>query len=442
MKVVFLCGGVGRRMFPFTEDKFLLNFAGKTLLEHQLMTAAEAGLTEFVIIGNPKNVGLIEPVITGVPGIRASLAVQPEPQGIANALESAGHLLDGEIIVVNPNDVFDISAYARLLEASRTEPASACLVGYEVNEYFPGGYLITDEADNLLRIVEKPGQGRQPSNLVNILVHWHRDVATLLKYTASVTADRDDAYEQALDAMARDAHKIRVIPYSGRWDAIKYPWHILSTMRQFLNQKSIAPSAYVSTKATITGPVIIGDNVKVLENAVIRGPVYIGPNTIIGNNSLVRDYCHIGANCVVGHATEIKGSYIGDGCWFHMNYIGDSIIGDDCLCGAGAVIANFRFDEGNISVNIDGQPVDTGLDKFGAIIGANCKLGVNASVMPGRKIGPSSIVGPNVYLAEDLEPDTAILLQPSGQIIKERLTADAEAALKTNDRIERLWLDE
>ena len=204
--------------------------------------------------------------------------------------------------------------------------------------------------------------------------------------------------------------------------------------------KYIAPSAYVSTKATITGQVIISGNVKILENAVIRGPAYIGSNTVIGNNCLVRDYSHIGANCVVGNGTEIKNSYIGDGCWFHMNYIGDSVLGEGCLCGAGAVTANFRFDEGNIPVNIDGEPVDSGLDKFGAIIGHNSKIGVNASIMPGRKIGPNSVVGPGVCLIEDLESETAIRLQPSGQIVRERQGANDGPAPQTGRKMEKLRL--
>jgi bifunctional UDP-N-acetylglucosamine pyrophosphorylase/glucosamine-1-phosphate N-acetyltransferase len=421
MKVVLLCGGIGQRMFPLTGDKSLLKFAGKTLLERQIGLAVEVGLTEFVIVGNPQNTARIEAIIANIPGIQASLAVQPEPLGTADALTRAGHLLDGEIIVVNPNDVFDISAYARLLESGHTDPAAACLLGYEVNGHFPGGYLVTNNTGNLLKIVEKPEPGQEPSNLVNIMLHRHPDGAALLQYIATTRSKGDDVYEQALNSIARrEAHGVKVIPYSGPWRAIKYPWHILGAVQQFLNQKYIAPSAYVSSKATITGQVILSDNVKVMENAVIRGPVYIGPNTIIGNGCLVRDYSHIGANCVIGYGTEIKGSYIGEGCWFHQNYVGDSVIGNGCLFGAGAVTANFRFDESNVLINIEGEPVDTGLDKFGAVIGNQCRLGVNASVMPGRKIGANSIVGPNVCLMEDLEPDTAILLQPSGQIVKEK----------------------
>ena len=406
MKAVFLCGGDGRRMFPVSEDKFLLDFLGKTLLEHQLELAASAGLTEFVIVGNPRNIDAIESISAGTPGARIDLAIQKEPSGIAGALESARRFLDGEIIVVNPNDIFELSAYTGLLEAHRGNPAASYLAGCEVSDYFPGGYLVVGEENELKRIVEKPGRGNEPSNLVNILVHLHSDPERLLKYIADVRTGRDDVYECALGAIARDTRHIRVVPYTGAWDAIKYPWHIFAAVRGFLDRSQgyISPSARISGKATIEGKVIISDNVRVFENAVIRGPVYIGPGTIIGNSSLVREYSHIGARCVVGFSTEVKTSYVGDDCWFHMSYAGDSIIGSGCSFGAGTVLSNFRFDEGNISVKVEGEPVDTGLDKLGAIIGSNCKTGVNANVMPGIKIGSGSIVGAHVCLTDDLPP--------------------------------------
>lgn len=75
MKAVFLCGGIGRRMFPFSGDKFRLQFLGKTLLEHQLELAKGAGLTEFIIVGNPQNIGRIEEIAAGVTGISAELAL-------------------------------------------------------------------------------------------------------------------------------------------------------------------------------------------------------------------------------------------------------------------------------------------------------------------------------------------------------------------------------
>ncbi len=427
-------------MFPITEDKFLLKFLGRTLLEHQVEMAKEAGLTEFVMVGNPQNISRIREIINDIPGIKVETVIQKEPLGIANALESASEFLVGEIIVVNPNDVFESSAYTRLLEARRAGPATAYLLGYEVSDYFPGGYLVVGEDDRLVSIVEKPERGQEPSNLVNILIHLHTDPKGLLKYVANVRTNKDDVYESALDAMTKDTKRIRVVPYSGSWSAIKYPWHIFDAVKHFLDRtpKYISPSANISEKAVVEGKVIIGDNVRVFENAVIRGPVYIGANCVIGNNSLVREYNHIGSDCVVGYSTEIKGSYVGDGCWFHMNYVGDSIIGENCYFGANTVLANWRFDEKNISVRIGDDLIDSGLDKFGAIIGNDCKTGVNASIVPGVRVGPNSIIGPQVCLTEDLEPNKMVITDAVQKVTRHPFKVNQEATQKANERMRGL----
>lgn len=440
MKVLFLCGGTGKRMLPLTEDKFLLKFLGKTLLEHQIEVAKEAGLSEFVIVGNTENINTIKEVVANIARIKVSLAIQEQPLGIANALESARQFLDGEIIVVNPNDVFECSAYNTLLEAHRGNTANSYILGYEVSDYFPGGYLVVGEEGELTSIIEKPKRGQEPSNLVNVLIHLHTEPKRLLEYVARVQTDRDDVYECALDAVARDTRRIRVVPYAGPWNAIKYPWHIFNVVRHFLDQSSahISPSAHISERAVIDGKVIIDDNVRVFENAVIRGPVYIGPNSVIGTNSLLRDYSHIGAECVVGFSTEIKGSYVSDRCWFHMNYVGDCIIGEGCSFGANTVFANWRFDEKNISVKIGGESIDSGLDKFGAIVGDNCKTGINVSVMPGVRIGPNSIVGSHVCLTGDLGPDKMAVSDSAQKIIRNMFKADTERARKASERIKRL----
>jgi bifunctional UDP-N-acetylglucosamine pyrophosphorylase/glucosamine-1-phosphate N-acetyltransferase len=153
-----------------------------------------------------------------------------------------------------------------------------------------------------------------------------------------------------------------------------------------------------------------------MENAVIRGPVYIGANSIIGNNALVRDYSHIGSNSVVGYCTEVKHSYIGDDCWFHSNYIGDSIVDDNCSLGAGTILANFRLDEGNIRIRVGDNLVDTDYDKLGAIVGRGCRIGVNASLMPGVRVGTDTFIGPQVCLREDVEANKMILPEPRYEV--------------------------
>jgi NDP-sugar pyrophosphorylase family protein len=429
VKAVFLCGGRGKRMFPITEDKFLLDFLGKPLLEHQIELACEAGLSHFAIIGNPENIAKIEQITKKIPGIKVELALQKESSGIADALKSAEPLLHGQLLVINPNDVFSSSAYTKIITEAEKATASSYILGYQVQKYFPGGYLQVNPQNELLHIVEKPNPGKEPSNLVNILIHCHNNPEELLGYIETVQTTKDDVYECALDNMVKAGHKIKVVPYDDFWAPIKYPWHIFKVMEYFLDSaqpfqhptslnagRHIASSARISKKATIEGKVILSDNVRVLENAVIRGPVYIGANSIIGNNALVRDYSHIGSNSVIGYSTEVKHSYIGDNCWFHSNYIGDSIVDDNCSLGAGTVLANFRLDEGNIQIKVGDSLVDTEYDKLGAIMGQGCRIGVNASLMPGVRVGPDSFVGPQVCLRRDLEASKIALLESRYQV--------------------------
>jgi len=440
MKVLFLCGGVGKRMLPLREDKLLTKFMGKSLLEYQVEKAGEAGFNEFVVIANPMNIEKLQDIMENIPGIRTEFALQEQPLGIADALQKASRLLSEEVMVVNPNDVFESQAYVGLMKESQRKSAASYMIGYQVREYFPGGYLVVDEENRLKRIVEKPPKGEEPSNLVNILVHLHTDVDKLLRYVAVARSSRDDIYECALDNMVKDGYKIKVVPYSEFWSAIKYPWHILRIVRYFLDRSEprVSSAARISPRATIEGKVIIEDNVRVLENAVIRGPAYIGANSIIGNNALVRDYSHIGADCVVGYSTEVKGSYVGDRCWFHSNYIGDSIIADGCSFGAGTVLANFRFDEGSISVRVDGEVVDTGLDKLGAMIGENSKTGVNASILPGVRVGPNSFVGPHVCLSGDLEQDRMALPEPRYRVMQRQTEVDEGKKQELMKKLEKL----
>jgi bifunctional UDP-N-acetylglucosamine pyrophosphorylase/glucosamine-1-phosphate N-acetyltransferase len=410
MKVLFLCGGIGKRMFPLTEDKFLLKFLGKTVIEHQLDTAIKSGLRKFIIVGNPANIKRIENIAEHYQNAGFEFVVQEQPLGIADAVENARQLLTEEVLLVNPNDLFENTAYANLLAAYQKEQNFALITGYKVKSYFPGGYIVVNERGWLTRILEKPGSGNEPSDMVSILVHLHSDPETLLHYISHIKTTKDDVYEQAVDAMCQDRRAVQVVPYSGVWTPIKYPWHVLDAVRYFLDRAEprVSPDLHISPHAVLDGKVIVEEGVRILENAVIRGPAYIGRNAVIGNNALVRTYSHIGAECVVGFSTEIKESYVGDGTQFHMSYAGDSVIGAGCSFGAGTSTANWRFDTKNIKVKIGDALVDTGRDKLGAFIGDNCRTGIQVGIMPGVRVGNNALIYPHVNLTEDVGADTII----------------------------------
>jgi bifunctional UDP-N-acetylglucosamine pyrophosphorylase/glucosamine-1-phosphate N-acetyltransferase len=420
MRVILLCGGVNKRMSPIMRHKALLKFAGKPLIAHQIDRAKEAGLNHFVIVANPENVTDLKSAIADIPDVDTDFTVQEKPLGMADALTAASALVrQGPFIVVNPNDIFDASVYISLLSEYDKKSAYSCyLVAHQTQDYFPGGYLVVNKDNEVSHIIEKPRRGEEPSNLVNIVIHLHRESKKLLDYIAKTTSAADDVYEKALDRMIQDGSNLKAVVYTGPWQTIKYPWHVLSTMDYFLDQvtRQISPLAQISDTAVVDGSVTIEDNVKVLEGAVIRGPSYIGRDSVIGNSVLVRNSM-IGDGCVIGYGTEVKHSYIGNRCWFHSNYIGDSVIDDDCSFGAGTVLANLRFDEANIIMEIGNDKVDTGYDKLGAIVGRGCRTGINASLMPGVRVGPNSFVGAHVCLAHDLEAGKKVIAEPRYRIL-------------------------
>ena len=410
MKVVLLCGGIGKRMYPITEEKFLLKFLGRPLLQHQIESASSAGLKEFIIIVNRRNKEKVNETVKVIKGIEVEFAIQQKPLGMANALESITEFLPKEVILIGSNDVFDKESYLSLLEEYKKSPALSYILAHKVRDYFPGGYLVVNERNELAHLVEKPERGKEPSNLVNLVVHLHSDTRRLLEAIKGVRSGRDDVYEVALQSLVDQGFKVIVKEYAGHWIAIKYPWHILDVTEHFLShiQRRISPDAKISPSAVIEGDVIIEVGVKVLENAVIRGPCYIGKNSVIGNNTLIRDYTHIGDRCVVGFSTEIKHSYICDDCWFHSNYIGDSVIAERCSFGAGTITANWRFDEKNITIKIGGEIIDTRKGKLGAIVGSNCKTGINASINVGSLIGDHAFIGPGAMVSGVVLPGSQI----------------------------------
>lgn len=151
----------------------------------------------------------------------------------------------------------------------------------------------------------------------------------------------------------------------------------------------------------------IDGSAKILEYTVIESPCYIGENAVIGPLAHIRPYSFIGDDCAVGTFSVVKASVILEGTHIpHLNYVGDSIIGRNCNLGAGTKTANLRFDEKDVKINYHGKRIDSGRKKLGAIIGDNVKIGINASIMPGVKIGSGCRIGPAVLVDMDLEENS------------------------------------
>ncbi|MBI2334980.1 NTP transferase domain-containing protein [Candidatus Daviesbacteria bacterium] len=398
MKIIILAAGQGKRMWPVQTDKCLIPFLGKPLLYHNLKKIQAAlNPSEVIIVTNPNIKDQISKIKDEL-GIFGTIIIQVEPKGMADAILSAKDLIDGEILILNAEDILGPSIFKTDFKGD------VVLTGLKVDKYFPGGYIkATGNPSTTLRtgrvqaIVEKPGEGNEPSDLVKLVADYFKDGKKLVEYLEKVTGDTDDLYEKALDKMIVDGMDVKFTKYSGVWIPLKYPWQILAIAAYFLD--NIDQKIY-------PGKVMMEEGVKVFEGAVIKGPCYIGRNCIIGNNSMVRE-SNLEEGVVTGFSSDITRSYIGPNSWFHTNYVGDSVIEGDFGMGSGAVLANLRLDDHTIRVG----EVDSGRFKMGLMVGKGSRVGVNASIMPGVRVGANSLVGPGVVLHEDIKDNTKILVK-------------------------------
>ncbi|MDP3975953.1 MAG: sugar phosphate nucleotidyltransferase [bacterium] len=433
MKTILLAAGQSKRVKPIA-DKCFVKICGKTLIEWQLEALKKAKFTDVVLVGNAANVKRLKEL--QIKGMRLAVVEQVDLKGgMKGAMMAAKMAVIGEdaILVVSSNDVVDQELWAKVrMAVDEDDEAEGMMVGYRVSRYFPGGYLSIDSDGNVKAVLEKPGEGKEPSDLVNLVIHVHRDVKALYKALEAVKSRADDQYERALQKLFDTHHRYTVIPYDGFWQAVKYPWNFLRLNEFFLGQlkKSISPKSTVAKTAVINGPVVIEAGVKVFDHAVINGPAYIGKDSIVGNHALVRQ-SSLGERCVAGSYTEVARSLLQNEVWTHKNYLGDSVIGSNVSFGSGTVTGNLRLDEADIWMQIDGDKVNSRTNKLGLICGDDVRVGINTSFMPGVKVGRNCMIGAELSVGQDI---------PEGSYVKKGNASTGSASpsgleVRENERV-------
>jgi len=158
---------------------------------------------------------------------------------------------------------------------------------------------------------------------------------------------------------------------------------------------TISPQAYLEQPETI----YIAPGCQIEAGAFIRGPCILGEGCVVRAHAYIRGFLVAGRGCLIGHGTEVKNSILlNDVHLAHFNYLGDSILGNGVNLGAGAKCANFRLDGGMVQLRIDGQKVNSGMRKLGAILGDGVQVGCNAVLSPGTVLGARSTVEPTLHV--------------------------------------------
>lgn len=178
-------------------------------------------------------------------------------------------------------------------------------------------------------------------------------------------------------------------------------------------------------------PLYIGEGAVIEPGAYILGPAYIGAGATVRHGAFVRENVILLPHSGLGHASEAKNSLLLPGAHApHFAYVGDSILGHRVNLGAGTKLSNLgvlsRKDAATgrrptIRLIIDGEEVDTGLTKFGAILGDDAQTGCNAVLNPGCVIGPRTLIYANVSLRKGYyPPDSIIKLRQTVEVVERR----------------------
>ncbi len=176
-------------------------------------------------------------------------------------------------------------------------------------------------------------------------------------------------------------------------EGFEYPWEALGGIKNFIIElgKSLPEDEYNE----ISENVWVHKTASVAPTAFIGAPAIIGKNTEVRHCAFVRGSALVGENCVVGNSVELKNVILFDNVQTpHYNYVGDSILGYKSHMGAGSITSNVKSDKTLVCVKSKDEVIETGLKKFGAMVGDFVEVGCNSVLNPGTVIGRESNVYP------------------------------------------------
>jgi UDP-N-acetylglucosamine diphosphorylase/glucosamine-1-phosphate N-acetyltransferase len=399
LKAVILAAGEGNRMRPLTSNrpKVMLPIANMPILEHLLIEVKEAGIGDFILI-----VGYCDEQVRSYFGkgekwgVNIAYSEQRKQLGTADAIRIVEGMVADNFLVINGDVIVSRKDIGRLIKNDRNtmsvievkdprglgmvELSSTKVVNiYEKTERPPtlmanaGLYLFTPEVFDAISRTEKSPRGEY-------------EITDSLKI---LMATKTGLHYQRLQS----------------WLDLSYPWDLLTANESMLAGLKAENLGEVEANVVLKGPVAIGKNTVLKSGTYIEGPVIIGDGCRIGPNCYIRPSTTIGNDCHIGAAVEVKDSVIMNGTDFpHLNYVGDSVIGEGCNFGAGTKIANLRLDKQNIKV----AGIDTKRRKLGAIIGDRVETGINASINVGSMIGNNTFIGPGVMASGTILPDSKL----------------------------------
>jgi UDP-N-acetylglucosamine diphosphorylase / glucose-1-phosphate thymidylyltransferase / UDP-N-acetylgalactosamine diphosphorylase / glucosamine-1-phosphate N-acetyltransferase / galactosamine-1-phosphate N-acetyltransferase len=431
---LLLAAGAGSRFWPYNvvRNKTAFPIANVPLIRRLADDLVGLGMERLIVV-----------VGAGEASVRAALrgctaepvfVRQPKPQGTADAVMCAATLLDEDFLVVAADVATDPQNLTTLLDRFQQEHPPAAALIQPLGDEEPHDWLVAYPEAGRLRGVA--GHSRGGQHRLGGIYAFRRDAIQFLRDNPGVMRQVpvggmppvESEIAQSLQLMIDEGETVLAVEASGYHIDLDKPWHILQAneavidrLSRQLTESVIPASSKIHDGADIEGRLVLGEHCTVGNRVVVKGDLWLGNGAsvtngamlggpvVVGSQTVIQDYCQIGGHSSLGsrghygHGAEFSGVALDTVyCYHYMEVWG--VVGEAVDFGAATVCGNLRFDDGDTVWRIKGRPERPNNAGNAAYFGDHCRTGVNAIIMPGRRIGVYSVVGAGVVLYEDL-PD-------------------------------------
>lgn len=442
---VILAAGVGSKFWPYNQvrQKAAFPIANRPLIRRLVDDLVQFGVSNLVVV-----VGYGEASVrAALRGATANISFvrQATPAGTATAVVLAANGLADDFLVIAGDLALAPQNLAALVERfNRERPLAAALIK-QLGREAPQDWLVAFPEAEQLRGVEghsRDGQHRLCGVYAfrpEALGYLRDNPGLMTQVPVGGMPPMEAEIAQSLQMMIDEGETVLAVEAPGYYVDLDKPWHILEATWQVINAMSaglhenlIPPSSQIHDGAEIQGRLVLGQNTTIGNRVVVKGDLWLadganltngaileGP-AVVGPGVKIRDYCQIGgytslgAQGVYGHGAEFSGVALERVYCYHYCEVW-GVVGQSVDFGAATVCGNLRFDDRETAWRVKGRAEIPSHAANAAYFGDFCRTGVNAIIMPGRRVGVYSCVGPGVIVSEDV-PDRQLVM------VKQELT--------------------
>jgi len=443
---VILAAGCGSKFWPYNvvRQKAAFPIVNVPAVRRTVDALARLGISRVVVVVGHGEAS-VRAALRGAAG-EIVYVRQSNPEGTAAAALSGAQELDADFLVVAGDVVTARQNLSALLTRFAYEhPVGAALI-QPLGAELPQSWIVAYPDGDLLRGVEGHGRGGA-HRLCGVYafrpqaLNYLRDNPGLMtQVPVGGMPPLEAEIAQSLQTMIDEGESVLAVEAPGYHVDLDKPWHILEATHRVIVAEAaelegdvIPASARIHDGAEIHGRVVLGRGTTIGNRVVVKGDLWLaegarvengailqGP-VAVGRGTVIRDYCQIGSHSslgargVYGHGAEFSGVALDTVYCYHYCEVW-GVAGQAVDFGAATVCGNLRFDDRETVWRVKGRAEVPVRAANAAYLGDFCRTGVNAILMPGRRIGVYSCIGPGVIVYEDVPDGQMVLVKQELEI--------------------------